>query len=161
VARQRKEESGVEIAVPITPMLDMSFQLLSFFILTFHPRPTEGQLAINLPKVDATETPIQEPLLPDDTKDSYTITVHANSNGTMGNLALKGPAVSSDNLRGLSDLLEQLKKIPKPEGRAEKVSITIESANDLNYGVLIEIMDVCKKAGYESVNLMPLRKERG
>ncbi len=29
--------------MPITPMLDMSFQLLSFFILTFRPMPTEGQ----------------------------------------------------------------------------------------------------------------------
>ena len=60
-----------------------------------------------------------------------------------------------------SDLLSQLQAIPKPAGRGEEgVSITIESANDLHYSHLIEIMDLCKKAGYDSVNLMPMRKER-
>ena len=48
---RRKEEPPVDINVPIVPMLDMSFQLLSFFILTFRPMPQEGQLSINLPNV--------------------------------------------------------------------------------------------------------------
>src|ERR1700712_4974363 len=29
-------------------MLDMAFQLLTFFILTFHPMPSEGQFSMNL-----------------------------------------------------------------------------------------------------------------
>ena len=49
------------MTLPITPMLDMSFQLLSFFILTFHPMPTEGQLSINLPKIDAADKPQDDP----------------------------------------------------------------------------------------------------
>lgn len=32
----------------ITPMLDMAFQLLTFFILTYQPAPTEGQFTMNL-----------------------------------------------------------------------------------------------------------------
>src|SRR4051795_5638446 len=42
---KRKAE---EVEVQITPMLDMAFQLLTFFILTFHPMPTEGQFSMNL-----------------------------------------------------------------------------------------------------------------
>ena len=53
MARTRKEEMPVDIMVPITPMLDMSFQLLSFFILTFHPMPVEGQLSVSLPKIES------------------------------------------------------------------------------------------------------------
>jgi biopolymer transport protein ExbD len=34
--------------VQIAPMLDMAFQLLTFFILTYHPLPTEGQFLMNL-----------------------------------------------------------------------------------------------------------------
>ena len=34
--------------MPITPMLDMAFQLLTFFILTYHPMPSEGQFLMNL-----------------------------------------------------------------------------------------------------------------
>lgn len=161
--RRRKEEAPIDIAVPITPMLDMSFQLLSFFILTFHPMPTEGQMAINLPKVDATDTPPpMDQLPPEDKKDEYTITVHAGSSGEVALLGLKGPTVNSENIKNFSDLLGQLQAIPKPAGRgAEGVSITIEASNDLNYARLIEIMDLCKKAGYESVNLMPMRKDQG
>ena len=32
----------------IAPMLDMAFQLLTFFILTYKPLPTEGQFVMNL-----------------------------------------------------------------------------------------------------------------
>jgi len=41
---RRAEEPTVQIA----PMLDMAFQLLTFFILTYHPLPTEGQFLMNL-----------------------------------------------------------------------------------------------------------------
>jgi biopolymer transport protein ExbD len=43
---KRKKQEDVEI--PITPMLDMAFQLLTFFILTYHPAPSEGQFSMNL-----------------------------------------------------------------------------------------------------------------
>ncbi len=34
--------------VPIAPMLDMAFQLLTFFVLTYHPAPQEGQFMMSL-----------------------------------------------------------------------------------------------------------------
>lgn len=37
-----------EVEIQITPMLDMAFQLLTFFILTYQPAPTEGQFTMNL-----------------------------------------------------------------------------------------------------------------
>jgi biopolymer transport protein ExbD len=141
----------------------MSFQLLSFFIITFRPMPTEGQLSINLPKVDATDAPPPlEPLPPEEVKDNYIITVHSSSSGEVALLGLKGDAMSADNIRNFADLYSQLLQIPKPAGRGrEAVSITIEAANDLHYARLIDIMDLCKKAGFDSVNLMPMRKDRG
>jgi biopolymer transport protein ExbD len=47
---KRQGTDFVEPDLPITPMLDMSFQLLAFFIMTFKPAPTEGQIALTLPK---------------------------------------------------------------------------------------------------------------
>ena len=46
---RRKAEPGPEVELPITPMLDMAFQLLAFFILTYHPSALEGQVALALP----------------------------------------------------------------------------------------------------------------
>jgi biopolymer transport protein ExbD len=34
--------------VPVTPMLDMAFQLLTFFVLTYKPAPSEGQFVMSL-----------------------------------------------------------------------------------------------------------------
>ena len=156
--RKRKEELPVDVTLPITPMLDMSFQLLSFFILTFHPMPTEGQLAVNLPKVDAAQQVETDPQPPEDKKDEYTVTLIANSSGEIGNISMKGPTGDMGNIRNFADLFDQLKKIPKPPGKgAEGVAITIEASNDLIYSRLIDVMDMCKKAGYDSVNLMPAK----
>ena len=44
-----RAESGPEVELPITPMLDMAFQLLAFFILTYHPSALEGQIRLALP----------------------------------------------------------------------------------------------------------------
>ena len=44
--KPKRNSEGVE--VPITPMLDMAFQLLTFFVLTYKPVPTEGQFLMNL-----------------------------------------------------------------------------------------------------------------
>ncbi|MFM8325479.1 MAG: ExbD/TolR family protein, partial [Pirellulaceae bacterium] len=49
--RHRTSEKPMEIQLPITPMLDMSFQLLAFFVMTFKSASaTEGQLEMFLPK---------------------------------------------------------------------------------------------------------------
>jgi biopolymer transport protein ExbD len=156
--RTRKEEIPVDVTLPITPMLDMSFQLLSFFIITFHPMPTEGQLSVNLPKVDAADKPQEDPILPDEKKDEYTVTLIASSAGELASISMKGPTGEMGNIRNTADLFDQLKKIPKPPGRgAEGVSITLEASNDLTYARLIEVMDLAKKAGYDSVNLQPAK----
>src|SRR5205823_3690703 len=38
-----------EVSLNLAAMLDMAFQLLAFFILTFKPNPVEGQISLNLP----------------------------------------------------------------------------------------------------------------
>ena len=66
--RRHKRKQKVEGPdVPIAPMLDMAFQLLTFFVLTYHPAPAEGQFVMNLlPPQPATamaaEAPIRPPL---------------------------------------------------------------------------------------------------
>jgi biopolymer transport protein ExbD len=55
-----------EPEVPITPMLDMAFQLLTFFVLTYRALPTEGSIVMSfIPAQPATamsaETPSDKP----------------------------------------------------------------------------------------------------
>src|SRR5262249_39330773 len=65
VMARRLPEEEIVPDLPIIPMLDMSFQLLSFFILTFNPAPTEGQIAMTLPKEEG-GSGVSMPSLADD-----------------------------------------------------------------------------------------------
>lgn len=47
--RRRKPLAGAEVELPITPMLDMAFQLLTFFIFTYRPSSFEGLIDLALP----------------------------------------------------------------------------------------------------------------
>ena len=51
---RRKIKGDDRIALPITPMLDMTFQLLFFFIINFNPADLEGQMDMSLPSEDIT-----------------------------------------------------------------------------------------------------------
>ena len=51
-------EMGVNLGIIITPMLDMAFQVLAFFIMTYHPSALEGYFDIKmLPPEMRTEGP--------------------------------------------------------------------------------------------------------
>ena len=39
---RRKSENHEEVELPITPMLDMAFQMLFYFVITFKPATGEG-----------------------------------------------------------------------------------------------------------------------
>lgn len=47
--RHRRHRKLSTVDLNLAAMLDMAFQLLTFFILTFRPAPIEGQLGLNLP----------------------------------------------------------------------------------------------------------------
>jgi biopolymer transport protein ExbD len=50
MSRKRNRSWGdEEVQLNLAAMLDMAFQLLAFFILTFRPAPIEGQISLRMP----------------------------------------------------------------------------------------------------------------
>ena len=49
MARRRLTRSQAEVELNLAAMLDMAFQILAFFVLSFRPPPVEGQLSLHLP----------------------------------------------------------------------------------------------------------------
>jgi hypothetical protein len=47
--RKKKHRSQGDVELNLAAMLDMAFQLLTFFILTFKPAPVEGQVLLRMP----------------------------------------------------------------------------------------------------------------
>ena len=70
MARRRKGDPVPEVELPITPMLDMAFQLLTFFVFTYHPSALEGQMELTLPASGEAQAKSQEDV--DPTKQSDT-----------------------------------------------------------------------------------------
>lgn len=145
----------VNLALPITPMLDMSFQLLAFFLLLFRPMPAEGQLAIMLPAGGIGQQNILDELPV--AADEYRVTIRSSPTGGLATMTLAGPASVKENIRTIDALLSELKAIPKPAGLgAAGASITIESSSDLQYARLIDVLDACKRAGFNQLKIGPV-----
>ena len=90
-----KRQKTEDVEIPITPMLDMAFQLLTFFILTYSPAPAEGQFSMNLlpaqPAVamdaPATDTAAANNDLPAGLK-TLPVILRANDDGSLGDITL-------------------------------------------------------------------------
>jgi biopolymer transport protein ExbD len=152
--RKKKKKANsdfVEPDLPITPMLDMSFQLLAFFITTFNPTPSEGHLDMSLPKVEggpSTETP---PPSLDDDNDELVVTIEANDRGEISQIRMRAKEETEGRPLGSDSaaLFEALKKRLAEKKKAAKIKL--EMADGLVYKIVIKLMDEITRAGYRQV----------
>ena len=59
--RKRRHKGQGEVQINLAAMLDMAFQLLAFFILTFRPAPIEGHFQLHMPPPQVPLTNVQPP----------------------------------------------------------------------------------------------------
>lgn len=144
--------------LPITPMLDMSFQLLAFFILTFRPpSANEGSMDVSLPAVGAAKaaSPADvDPFAPSDTDvelpADVTISVTAQA-GTIGRIAIREKETTTE-VPGIAELRAALAVLRQQIGAA---NIKIEADSTLKYAHLIEVMDATVQSGFKSASFAP------
>lgn len=149
-------------------MLDMAFQLLMFFILTFSPAPVESQIAMLLPVAQ----PIARPMplddigpigisgpLPADAR-PLTVTVLSNDAGSMTDLAVDNTIV-----RNLAEMNSQLAiAIDKLGGLCPQLVLQVDGR--LNYQELMEVIEVCTQGpaglrdGVQRVTFVELRDQK-
>jgi biopolymer transport protein ExbD len=143
--RKRPEQS---LDVPITPMLDMAFQLLTFFILTYHPMPSEVQFIMNLmpaaPVTDinakAPESAQANPDVPAALKTLPT-TVRAGEGGSLGRITLGDNEIPGD-AQALKNELDQYFKDPTLP--FEQTLIKVDP--NLRYDALMKVIDAFSRA---------------
>ncbi len=163
--RRRPNDDPIEIVLPITPMLDMSFQLLAFFVTTFQAaNVTEGQLDMMLPK--AGEARAQDPSQIDTTKNSedldtssdVTVSIAASAAGEATEIKVIEKATTTpipgetpvEKFRTLGAVLKKLRAAGD-----NKDTIKIEAEGKLKYDRLVQVMDQCLLAGYRQVGFAP------
>lgn len=164
MARALRSGVSSKVDMPITPMLDMTFQLLAFFILTFQPQAAlEGKLEFSLP---ANPQPVgtAEPLTgivpepPDEQADlaqMLTLVVKTAHDG-LGEGNIKDLILESEGgpvaLPDLDSLRQALKQRQPQSGKAQ---IKIAAESRLKYACVMEVMDVCLKSGFTNVGFVP------
>ncbi|SFI34732.1 ExbD/TolR family protein [Planctomicrobium piriforme] len=152
--RRKKKHEGEEVTLNMAAMLDMAFQLLTFFILTFKPSPIEGQIALNLPPPIAVAQmrPIQQvnqgdskgPSLPG--YGTLVITVHAAENGDLSSLVMGERPLLRGRLRpgDAAALDRELQNIfTLSGGTFDAIQLHIDPK--LNYETFLALMDVAAR----------------
>ena len=148
-------------------MLDMSFQLLFFFISTFKlPTGMEGSMDLNLPseatkaahtldQVNPTATSDDKPV---DLQSEITISVQTQAQGAdvdgISNLTIEETAGKSSipppysrDLQQLTDKLAEIHKNADP-----KQSVKIQGDAGLKWRGVVKVMDACRKAGFDNIS---------
>ena len=163
----RTKPGGIEpeINQVITPMLDLAFQMLIFFIINFHPSQLEeGQMNLTLPdsaQAQAAKPEDADPLnsMPGDLELPAEITVlvrtkrGANTQGDIGEITVQesqGPHSVGDNAQNLRKYLEKARV-----GLGNQNDIKIQADSKLKYAYVMEVMDMCTRAGFHNVSFGP------
>jgi biopolymer transport protein ExbD len=154
-ARNYRPGPPVDVMFPVTPMLDMAFQLLAFFILTFKVPTAETHLDLDLPATPAalpTAAQGKAQLRPARTVDSdlendLLVRVEADDLGDLKNLRLgEAPvpdlATLGNRLRRYTQLLE---------GRPLRVRLVADDR--LRYEPAAQIIATCSAAGVAAIRL--------
>jgi biopolymer transport protein ExbD len=153
--RHKNETEDVQPDLPITPMLDMSFQLMAFFIFTFRPAPTELQIAMALPKEEGGGDSIPSPF--DDKPVSFIVTVAGGANGTIGGMTIRekdGPPGGDEIGASIDRYSAELKKRKAAlGGRPSK--LTLEIGDGVLHEYVVRLLDVGVQAGFEDIAPVP------
>ncbi|MFM9964939.1 MAG: ExbD/TolR family protein [Planctomycetaceae bacterium] len=145
---RRKNQNAIKLNV--TAMLDMAFQLLAFFILTFKPAPIEGHLSLNMPPPVPLTNIASEPTVGKEGSGMIAplhalhLFVSATDNGDVAQVRLESAVLSSGRLTPgvLAGIDRQLRPL-FARGNAIYDRIQIEVDRDLRYEELLKLVDVC------------------
>jgi biopolymer transport protein ExbD len=122
--KSREEESRLGI----TPLIDIVFLLLIFFMLTSHFHIASG-VPIRLPKITQKDY---------DSK-GHKITLVIDSSGR---IYLKGKKIE------LNQLGREMESLVKKDDR---VHLLLEADKDVSHGRVVDVMDLAKRAGVSSI----------
>jgi biopolymer transport protein ExbD len=141
----RGRSEGVQLN--LAAMLDMAFQMLMFFILTFSPMPLESQVAMALPAAGpVTQTaPVgPESAVPaavtDRRESAVTVTVLGSASGGIRDIAVNDTIVPD-----LDHLGRQMRSVVAKPDRV-KTEVILQVDTKLHYQEVMDVLQACNQA---------------
>jgi biopolymer transport protein ExbD len=143
-----RNRSQQDVELNMASMLDMAFQLLAFFILTFQPLPLESQISLRLPPAKPASNPNGQGELGNQNREveprdvnTLAVTLSAKRNGDI-DFGESMTGVGGQPVASLADLSARLRGIFKnPDSPYEQV--VVQSSPKLRYGELMQVVNVC------------------
>jgi biopolymer transport protein ExbD len=133
----------------LTPMIDMTFQLIAFFMVLVNFSDAEQDQRIHLPSSELAKPPdaaFEEPRYVQLTKD--------------GAVLFTGDEVPIAGLKAL--MLREAQIIAQAEDKsASEVTIIIRADGDADTGEVQEIIQICQETGFERFALRAKQEEEG
>jgi biopolymer transport protein ExbD len=163
---RRNADAGPGVVLPITPMLDMAFQLLTFFIFTYHPSEFEGQMELSLPSDNtlAADKPenVDPNVRPDrnrelELKTDLTVIVRTQQNGQNYGVISSVAVQDAGNVKDLGSDLDNLQKYLRELAQRvdPKQGIKLQGDSRLKWDSMVQVMDRCRLAGFKNVSFAP------
>jgi biopolymer transport protein ExbD len=137
-----RRHSSEDIELNVTAMLDMAFQLLAFFVLTFRPAPLEKAVQLHIPPAQAIAR-VPPDVLPGNVDQLQPAGINTlriglfSTSGGLDRMTLNDlPAENFDVLRNnLSTMLKD------PGSPIEQV--VVQSSENLRYDEVMKVVEIC------------------
>ncbi len=131
----------------LTPILDMVFQLITFFMLVINFRATDFNKEVELPVVGSA-APADEDL------QGQMLVLNVTTDGTV--IARGKPQLSLKNF--LVNEMRGFEIMAKGDGGdPPEVTVVVRADRDLTFRVLNGVMDTCKSVGYSQFVFVVMR----
>ena len=145
--RRKKKQLEGEVELNLTAMLDMAFQLLAFFILTFKPSPTEGYIALRMPPPQATTKPgaaaaadQNQAFAPIERLETLMVTIKSAADGSVGSIQIEEGTPNAT----LNEFEQQLNTLLGALA-APFEQVILQVGSGLHYDSLVRILDICSR----------------
>jgi len=130
--RLKNRRNRISANVDMTPMIDIVFQLIVFFLVSTTFAVVPG-IKLNLPQSTTSEgTNVQG------------ITIYADKDGVM---------FFNDKEVSMSDLGQELLAFDIGTSKKEEFPVSLEADSEVTNGTIVKIFDVIRESGYSLINL--------
>ncbi len=136
--RLRARRKSINSSVDMTPMIDVVFQLIIFFLVSTTFAVLPG-INLNLPESSTAES-----------TSNLGITITCEKNGNM---------YFNDKKVSFKSLGEELSKFDTKKTKKAEFPITIEADDLVTNGTIVKLFDVIRQNGYASINLRTTDKK--
>ncbi len=128
----KNKREGIRSNVDMTPMIDIVFQLILFFLVSTTFATLPG-IKLNLPQSHTAES-----------TSMMGITITADSNGAL---------YFNDKEVSMTGLGEELLTFDTGTTKKEEFPVSLEADSEVTNGTIVKIFDVIRESGYCVINL--------